>query len=168
MSKSTNRAGIFTKVVPLLFFVVMIWVLLTVVSTAVKLLYGYLAIPLLLIALFLNYSVVTDYFTGLFRDIREDTGKGLIKAAATAVGYPFVFGYLALKAYTKRALGSNRPSVKDQRKQKTKDKGDYVKYEEVDDNEDFLDLEDLDKAHAKQKVKSTQHKSNNDYEDLFS
>lgn len=148
------------RVLPLLFFVIMIWVLITVVSTAVKLLYGYMAIPLLIIALVLNYSVVTDFFSGLIKDIKEDTGKGLIKALLVAAGYPFVFGYLAAKAWMKRTLGTKRPSAK-------KEEGDYIKYEEVEEDEDFLELEDIDKQ--KQKVKQTQTRSNddNDYDDLF-
>jgi len=81
MAKQRNTAGMLARVLPLLFFVVMLWVLFTVVSTAVKLLYGYLAIPLLLIAIVLNYSVVTEFFSGLIREIKEDTGKGLVKAA---------------------------------------------------------------------------------------
>ncbi len=161
MSQNRSSAGIFARIIPLLFFMVMIWVLVAAVSTAVKILYSWLAIPLLIIALFLNYSVVTDFFGGLIQGIKEDTGKGLLKAGAVAIGYPFVFAYLALKAWTKRALGSKRPSVRE-----TKDgkKGDYIKYEEVQEEEDFLDLEDLDKV--KEKVKQTH--SNNEYDDLFS
>lgn len=167
MAKQRNTAGMLARVLPLLFFVVMLWVLFTVVSTAVKLLYGYLAIPLLVIALVLNYSVVTDFFSGLIREIREDTGKGLVKAALTAAGYPFVFGYLAMKAWMKRTLGSKRPSAK---AQKAKDKkGDYLKYEEVEEEDDFLELEDIDKVKTRTKVKQTRSasKNDNDYDDLF-
>jgi len=164
MSKH-KKASVFVRIIPLLFFAVMIWVLITVVSTAVKLLYGYLAFPLLLIALFLNYSVVTDFFSGLVREIREDTGKGLIKTALTAAGYPFVFAYLAGKAYLKRTLGSKRASVKDQRANKEEKKGDYIKYEEVED-EDFLELEEIDKVRVKEKQTRT-NDADNDYDDLF-
>ncbi len=161
MATNKSSAGLFTKIIPLLFFVVMIWLIISTVSFAVKAFYSFLAIPLLLIALFLNYSVVTDYVSKLMQDIRNDTGKGIIKLLGNVVFYPFVFGYLALKAYGKRALGSKRPSVKEQKKS---DKGDYIKYEEVDD-EDFLELEDIDKPKSKVKVKQT--KSGDDYEDLF-
>lgn len=161
MSQNRSSAGIFARIIPLLFFIVMIWVLVAAVSTAVKILYSWLAIPLLVIALFLNYSVVTDFFGGLIQGIKEDTGKGLLKAGAVAIGYPFVFAYLALKAWTKRALGSKRPSVKETKEDK---KGDYIKYEEVQEEDDFLDLEDLDKV--KEKVKQTH--SDNEYDDLFS
>ncbi len=163
MTTKRTSAGMFARFIPLLFFVVMIWFLISTVSLVVKVLYSYLAIPLLLIALFLNYSVVTDYFTGLMREIREDTGKGLIKTAASIAGYPFVFAYLALKAWTKRALGSKRPSVKDQKAKGKDEKGEYIKYKEVEE-EDFLELEDIDK---KVKVKQTQAKNDNDYDDLF-
>ncbi len=168
MTQQRKNASMMVKIIPLLFFVIMAWVVIGVVSTAVKLLYGYLAFPLLILALILNYSVVTDFFGGLIRDIKEDTGKGLIKAGATALGYPFVFAYLAFKAWMKRSLGSKRPSVKEQRASKKKKDGDYIKYEEVEDSEDFLELEDIDKAQKKVKVKQTQTKStDNDYDDLF-
>lgn len=169
MAKQRHTAGMLARVLPLLFFVVMLWVLFTVVSTAVKLLYGYLAIPLLIIALVLNYSVVTEFFSGLIREIKEDTGKGLVKAALTAVGYPFVFGYLAVKAWMKRTLGSKRPSAKAQKAKEKEKKGDYLKYEEVEKEEDFLELEDIDKVKAKTKVKQTRSasKNDNDYDDLF-
>jgi len=164
MARQKKQASILVRVIPLLFFIVMAWVVIGVVSTTVKLLYGYLALPLLVLALFLNYSVVTDFFGGLIKDIKEDTGKGLLKAGATALGYPFVFAYLAFKAWMKRSLGSKRPSVKEQKK---KDKGDYIKYEEVEED-DFLELEDIDKAQEKVKVKQTQTKAtDNDYDDLF-
>lgn len=161
MSAQRNNAGLFARIIPLLFLAVMIWILVAAVSTAVKILYSWLAIPLLLLALFLNYSVVTDFFSGLINGIKKDPGKGLLKAGAAAVGYPFVFGYLALKAWTKKALGrtgSNEREEKD---------GDYIKYEEVEDEDDFLELEDIDKVKVKEKVKQTRS-NDNDYEDLFS
>jgi len=160
MNQNRSSVGLFARIVPFLFLIVMVWLLVSAVSMVVKIFYSWLAIPLLLIALFLNYSVVTDFFSGLMRGIKEDTGKGLLKAGAVALGYPFVFGYLALKAWTKRTLGSKRPNVEQTRKSK---KGDYVKYEEVEED-DFLDLEDLDKV--KEKVKQT--RTDNDYDDLFS
>lgn len=161
MAANKSSASLFAKIIPLLFFVVMIWLIVSTVSFAFKAFYSFLALPLLLIALFLNYSVVTDYVSKLFQDIKDDAGKGIIKLIGNVVFYPFVFGYLALKAYGKRAVGAKRPSVK---KQKETKKGDYIKYEEVD-NEDFLELEDIDKPKSKVKVKQT--KSNNDYDDLF-
>lgn len=145
----------------------MAWLVISTVSFAVKVFYSFLAIPLLIIALFLNYSVVTDHISSLINGLKEDTGKGLLKLVGNVVFYPFVFGYLALKAWTSRTLGSKRPSVKDQRKKKEDKKGDYIKYEEVE-KEDFLELEDIDKPKARTKVKQTRSNSNNDYEDLFS
>ena len=162
MAANKSSASLFAKIVPLLFFMVMIWLIISTVSFAFKAFYSFLAIPLLLIALFLNYSVVTDYISKLFQDIKEDTGKGVIKLIGNVVFYPFVFGYLALKAYGKRAIRSKRPSVKNQ-----KEKGDYIKYEEVDD-EDFLELEDIDKPKPKSKVKVKQNRTDNDYDDMFS
>jgi len=161
MAQQKNNAGLFVRVIPLLFFAVMAFVLITVVSTTVKLLYGYLAIPLLLIALFLNFSVVTDFISGLAGDIKKDPGKGLIKAALAAAGYPFVFAYLAAKAYMKRTLGGKREAQKEEKK------GDYIKYEEVEEEEDFLELEDIDKVKVKEKQTRSASNNDNDYDDLF-
>jgi len=164
MSIKKSAAGTFARIIPILFFVVMAWLVVSTVSLVAKIFYGYLALPLLIIALVLNYSVVTDFFVGLFKDLKEDTGKGLLKVGATIVGYPFVFGYLALKAWTKRALGSKRKSVKEQKK------GDYIKYEEVEDEDDFLELEDIDKAkqRVKEKIVVQESKTKDDgYDNLF-
>lgn len=165
MARKSSSAGLFARVIPIIFLVIMMWLVISTVSFAFKAFYSYLAIPLLIIALVLNYSVVTDHISGLLRDIKNDTGKGLLKAAGNLVFYPFVFGYLAMKAWGMRALGKKRPSVKEQREKKSK-KGDYIKYEEVKkDDDDFLELEDIDKP--KVKVKQTRDSSNNDYDDLF-
>lgn len=164
MAKNRSSAGLFAKVIPIIFLVAMMWLVVSTVSFAFKLFYSYLAIPLLIIALFLNYSVVTDHINSLMRGIKEDAGKGLIKLVGNVVFYPFVFAFLAMKAWGKRALGSKRPSVKEQ-KGKDGKKGEYIKYEEVE-KEDFLELEDIDKPKPKVKVKQSRE-TGNDYDDLF-
>lgn len=162
MSQNRSSVGFFARFIPFIFLIIMVWLLVSAVSMVVKIFYSWLALPLLLMALFLNYSVVTEFFGKLVQGIKEDTGKGLLKAAGVAVGYPFVFGYLALKAWTKRTLGSQRPSVKET---KESEKGDYIKYKEVEENEDFLDLEDLNKA--QEPIKQSRSKDGNEYDDLF-
>lgn len=166
MTTKRNSASLIAKIIPLLFLAVMVWLVVSTVGLAFKIFYSYLAIPLLVMALVLNYSVVTDHISSLMQGLREDTGKGLIKLAGNLVFYPFVFGFLALKAWGKRALGSKRPSVKEQ-KGKQSSKGDYIKYEEVEED-DFLELEDIDKPKTKVKVKAQQTKNDTgDYDDLF-
>jgi len=89
--------------------------------------------------------------------IRKDTGKGILVAAGSIIGYPFVSAWLALKAYT------TRNKIKKQKGDPKKE--DYIKYEEVEEDEDFLELEDIDKVREKQA--QPQARNDNDYEDLF-
>jgi len=120
---------------------------------------SFLAIPLFVLALILNYRVVPDYFNWVMNWIRKDTVKGLVIAGGSIIGYPFVSAFLAMKAYT------TRNKIKKQKGNPKK--GEYVKYEEVDqvEEDDFLDLEDLDDIKPKQKAPQT--RSNNDYDNLF-
>jgi len=160
MARQQKSRSPFAGIIIFAFIAFMIYIIFTMVTGVISILYSYLALPLLLIALFLNHRVVTDYVGWIWKTIKEDTGKGLLYAAGSVVGYPFVAAWLAMKAYAKRTLGSSRTAEATEDK-----KGEYIKYEEVEkDSEDFLDLEDLDK-HNKVKEKLT--RSDNDYDDLF-
>ncbi len=157
MANRQSKAGTIGGVVFLLFMFVMIWVIFKAVSGIFWIL-SVIAPIMLIFALFMNHTVVTDYVRWLFKLLKEDTGKGLLFTLGTFIGYPLVAAYLALKAYTKRSLGSKRnPKEKDK-------EGDYIKYEEVQEKEeDFLDLGDLDKTPQKQA-----QTRDNTYDDLFS
>lgn len=158
MARQQKSRSPFAGIVIFAFIAFMLYIIVTMVTGVVSILYSYLALPLLLIALFLNYNVVTDYIGWIWKTIKEDTGKGLLYAAGSIVGYPFVAAWLAMKAYLKRSVGSKRTK-------EGKKKGEYIKYEEVqDESEDFLDLEDLDKHQVKEK----QSRSGNEYDDMFS
>lgn len=126
---------------------------------------SFLAVPLFILALFLNYRVVSEYFNWVVGNIKKEPAKGFVIAGASIVGYPLVAAWLAFKAYTTKKLGRTKKTTK----QKEED-GEYLKYEEVKkENEDFLELEDLDKPKTRKKVKQTRGKTkDNDYEDLFS
>lgn len=155
-----SSAGTIGGVVFLLFMVVMGWVMFKMVAGAYSLL-AFAAPIFLVLALVFNHSVVTDYFSKLMRTLKEDTGKGLIYVAGTVIGYPFVAAWLALKAYTKRTLGTKRGNTS------KKVKEDYLKYEEVEDDEDFLELPDLEEV-KQTKSSGSGGTKDNSYEDLFS
>ena len=111
--------------------------------------------PIMFIAaLVINHRVVTDYLKKIFRLLKEDTPKGLLWTAGTVIGYPVVAAWLAFKAFTTRG---SKKYQKEKRKEK-----EYIKYEEVEESEDFLELPDLDE------VKPKQGRSTNDYDDMFS
>ena len=138
-------------IIGLLFVAMMIWIAVSAVKGVFTIL-SWLALPLFVIALVLNYRVVIDYFQWIWRTIREDTPKGLLYALGSALGYPLVSAYLAFKAYTTKKVGS-----------KGRDKaGEYIKYKEVEED-DFLELPDLDDV----KQKQAQPRSDNTYDDVF-
>jgi len=152
MANKKSSAGMIGGIIFLLFMFVMIWVVFKAVSGVFWIL-SIVAPILLIFALFMNHTVVTDYVKWLFKLLKEDTGKGLLYTLGTIVGYPLVAAFLAMKAYTKRTLGSKRKPKEES--------GDYIKYEEVEENEDFLELEDL------EEVKQKQSSGDNSYDDLF-
>ena len=114
----------------------------------------------------LNFSVIKDYFGWVSNHFKKDPIKGIAIGIGTYIGFPLVSAWLAFKAYTTRQLKKARQ----QQATNKKEGEDYIKYEEVEeDNEDFLELEDLDKP--RQKVKQTQNRTTGDdnkYDDLFS
>jgi len=157
-----SKAGPMAGIIGLGIMLIMGYVVFKMVSGAFAIL-SFLAIPLFIIALVLNYRVVSDYFNFVVGGIKKDPAKGLVIAAASVIGYPLVAAWLAFKAYTTKKFGKGKAT------EKKKEDGEYLKYEEVDPEEDdFLDLEDLDQPKTKQKVKQAQSKTKDDYEDLFS
>lgn len=119
---------------------------------------SWLALPLFIMALILNYQVVIDYFKWLWKLLREDTIKGVIYSGLSLIAYPVVTAYLAVKAFA-----NNRWS--NPKAQGTTKKGEYLTYEEVEEVEeedDFLDLPDLDEL--KQKPDGN---NGNKYDDMF-
>lgn len=144
-------------IIAILFLLMMGWLALKAV-TGVFAILSWFAIPLFVLALILNYRVVPDYVNWVFDKIRKDPLKGLLVAGGSIVGYPLVSAWLALKAYT------TRKKIKKQKGNPKK--GEYVKYEEVEqiEEDDFLELDDLDDIKVKQKPPQA---SQNDYDNLF-
>lgn len=148
-------------IVGLVFMLIMLWLAFQAVTGVFKIL-SIMAIPFFIIALILNYRVVSDYANWVFGLIRKDTTKGLLVAAGSVIGYPLVSAWLAFKAYT------TRNKIREQKGNPKK--GEYVKYEEVDevDDEDFLELDDLDDTPTRQKQAQPRAQSrDNDYDNLF-
>lgn len=156
MAKQRSSSPI-AGIIVLLFMFMLAWLAFKAVSGVFSIL-SFLAIPLFVLALILNYRVLPDYFNWVMNWIRKDTVKGLLLAGGSIVGYPLVAAFLAMKAYT------TRNKIKKQKGNPKK--GEYVKYEEVEEVEedDFLDLEDLDEIKTKQKAPQTR---TNDYDNLF-
>ena len=145
--KSSNSP--FTGIIAVVFIAFMVWLVFNFVKGLFSIL-AFLALPLFVLAIILNYRVVTDYFKWLWKLIKTDTGKGILFSIGSVIGYPLVSAWLFFKAFTTRKSST-----------KKKKSHDYLKYEEVDEDEDFLELPDVDKY----KVKET--KPDNKYDDLF-
>ena len=164
-SKISSKAGPMALILGVLFIALMGWLVWSALSTVFGLLSA-ISIPLVIIAAFLNFSVIKDYFSWVSNHFKKDPIKGAAIVAGTYIAFPLVSAWLAFKAFSTRQLKKAR-----QKQATNKKEGeDYIKYEEVDeDNEDFLELEDLDKPRQKQKVKHTQNRTDdNKYDDLFS
>jgi len=139
-------------VVGFLFLAMMIWMAISAVKGIFTLL-SWIAIPLFVIALVLNYRVVTDYIGWIWNTMKADPLKGTLYGVGSVIGYPVVSAYLAFKAYISRKFGQ---------KDKPKAKGDYIKYEEVEED-DFLELKDLNEVVEEPIEKPSANK----YDDLF-
>lgn len=150
MSEQNIKANPLAGFVAIIFIVFMIWLVFNFVKGLFSIL-SFIAIPLFVLALIFNYRVVGDYFKWIFKMIKEDTGKGVLAGLASVIGYPVVAAYLFFKAFATRKIA---------RREKKKKPGDYIKYEEVDD-EDFLELPDIAGEELKEPLKDGR------YDDLF-
>ncbi len=141
-------------VIPLLLFVGFFFLLYK-LATGIFTILSWLTIPFILIALILDYTVVTDYFKYIFNLIQKRPVMGVGLGVLTIFGYPFVSAFLAFRAYMSKKISDfqNGGQTKQEK---------YTEYEEVEED-DFLELEPLEEPEI---VKSTKG-AKNDYEDLF-
>ena len=149
----------FAGILGLLVFVFLIYILSRMLIGAISLIWGIMAFiaPILIVlSLFLNFNVVKNFVGHIIGTYKKDVTRGILYTLGSVVGYPFVSLYLFYKALTSR-----RKQKDEEAKVKNKKKGeDYVDYEEVDDDEDFLVLDDLD-------IEEAQEEPLNRYDDLF-
>ncbi len=110
------------------------------------------AFPIVLIATaIINYRVLLGYGRWVIDNIKRSPVIGIVIALLTVLAYPFVGLFLLYRAISSK-------SKSEQTKSNKSSKGDYIKYEEVDKDEDFLDLSELEES--KQEIK-------NRYDELF-
>lgn len=113
---------------------------------------SFIAPVLLILALILDYTVITDYVKFIWKMLRENPLYGIVAIILSFLGFPIVSGFLALRAYLRRRT---KTFVKQQQD------GKYIDYEEVTEEEDFLEL-------PEQPVKVKKKRDdNNEYNDLF-
>ncbi|MBK8388393.1 MAG: hypothetical protein IPL23_03505 [Saprospiraceae bacterium] len=116
---------------------------------------SFVAPVLLILALFFDYTVVTDYFKFIGKLFKEKPLFGVLASILTVVGYPVVSGFLFFKAFARKSLKSAVKKAEEAQRPK------YSEYEEVKEEEEFLTLPRVEKESVKAK------KNDNDYEDLF-
>ncbi|HOY11497.1 MAG TPA: hypothetical protein PLY70_00090 [Saprospiraceae bacterium] len=116
---------------------------------------SFIAPVLLILALFFDYTVVTDYLKFIGQLFKEKPLFGVLASILTVVGYPVVFGFLFFRAFARKSLKSAIKKAEEAQRPK------YSEYEEVKDEEEFLTLPNVEKESVKSK------KNDNDYEDLF-
>jgi glucan phosphoethanolaminetransferase (alkaline phosphatase superfamily) len=109
---------------------------------------------LLIIALIIDYTVFKDFFVFLLKLLKENTVLGVLAVALIFFGYPFVSGYLFVKAILRKTLKKKMESMQPKAEK-------YTEYEEVVDEkeDDFLDLPPLEKTGRKSKE--------NPYDEMF-
>lgn len=101
---------------------------------------------LLIAALIVNYRVVLGYGKWIVGSVKRNPIFGILAIIFTIIGFPIVAAFLLIRAL----------STKGEDQDYEFRKGEYIGYEEV--NDDFLDLSDL-KEHKK--------KLDNDYNDVI-
>ncbi|MBK9255237.1 MAG: hypothetical protein IPM42_07110 [Saprospiraceae bacterium] len=109
---------------------------------------------LLIVTLFIDYTVFVDFFKFIWKLLRENTLFGILALVLIFFGFPIVSGYLFFKSIMRRTIKKSVEQIE-------KSKNTYTEYEEVED-EPFLELPPIQKAPEKQKEART-----NDYDDMF-
>ena len=96
---------------------------------------AWLAPFMLLAAAIINYKVIFDYVRTLVGWLRTNTVFGIVAIVLSILGFPFVSLFLLLRAYSSK-FGKGR-------KQPVQKPGEYIRFEEVD--EEPLELPDRQK-----------------------
>ena len=122
----------FSSLKSLLLFAGALMLMFFIVSGFVKILY-YVAPVLLVVTLFINYRVVANYALGLVDTFRRDVLMGSAKVLFTFFCYPFVIGWLFVKALLFNKMEKIQNEFQSQMGEKTnRNIGDqYADYEEV-------------------------------------
>jgi len=116
---------------------------------------SWVAPVLLIITLIIDYTVVTDFFKFVWKLLREKTIMGILAVLLVVFGYPIVSGYLFFKALGKRTIKKAYERVE-------KDKNIFTDYEEVVEDDNFLELPPLNK-----RLEAPIQSKSNEYDDIF-
>lgn len=117
---------------------------------------SWVAPVLLILTLIIDYKVVKDFFTFIFSLLKNNPLVGILALVMIVFAYPFVAGYLFVKALGKKSIKKAIEKVENE-------KNTYTDYEEVQDEDDsFLELPPL-----KKKQETVKQTKSNEYDDMF-
>ena len=145
---SSRKIYEFSKMNPfvlLLIFVSIIMIIFWIAKGLLKIL-SFVAPFLLIAAIIVNHRVVLGYGKWIVGSVKRNPLFGIIAIVFTVIGFPIVAAFLLIRALSSKGVD---PTFEFR-------KGEYIQYEEV--NDDFLDLSEL-KEHKK--------KLDNDYNDVI-
>lgn len=129
------------KTNPLMFLVAFVFALLAIYWLA-KGVFTILtwAFPIMVIATaVINYRVLLGYGRWVIDNFKRSPIFGIVIAVLTLMAYPFVGLFLLYRAISSK-------SKQEQQHRSESSQGDYIKYEEVEQEEDFLDLSEIEKS----------------------
>jgi predicted membrane protein len=127
-----NNGGPFGFLVPLI-ILVLFFTAIYLIAKGMFWILSYASPVLFILTLLINYRVITGYFQWIWTLLTNQLPVGLIMVLITFFGYPFVAGYLFVKALTLRSI------KKSFEKAKTTENT-YTDYEEVTEDTSFLEL----------------------------
>ncbi len=125
---------------------------------------AFLAPVLIIVALILDYKTVIGYGKWLVNLVKQTPLMGILAIVLTVLGFPLVSAFLAGKAYLSRNV---KQAEKEQEPQR---EGEYIDFEEVD--EQPLELPELSKIKKEEERKrpsepKTKPKEDDKYDSLF-
>ena len=127
------------------------------IATGIFSFLAYIAPALLIGALIINYKVVTGYGKTLINLLRKNPLMGILGILLTVFAFPLVAGFLFGKALLTRKVKQLQKEAENQRY------GEYVDYEEVDNDI----VEDVPHIELPPIQKKSNTKERGDYEQFF-
>ena len=139
--------GIGAIVILVLFFVALYFI-----AKGVFTILSYVAPVLLILTLIIDYKVVIDYGKWIGKLFKNNILTGILATLLTVIGFPIAAGFLFFRAMVRRKLKSMGHDLD------TESSPEYSDYEEVVEDEDFLELPPLEQP---------KEDPNNNYDNLF-
>lgn len=124
-------------VIGIAFTIIFLMGLFWITNAIFRLLYwNWFVLFLLIATLIVDYKGVVKFLKRIVNLTQRNLPVGLAAILGTAIGYPFVLIYLLGKGLLKKQINQIR---------KTKKEDDYIDFEEIKDDQEYLDLPEKEK-----------------------